>query len=128
MKLLLDTQAFLNAGFGNERKIPQRAIREITNGRNELFLSAVTLIEIDRLVRRGVFRTTPTGIDAELTKLRIKILPLANHHALKVFELPGHHPDPFDRMIIATALVEDMHLVGGDEQFPKYKGLKLIWR
>jgi PIN domain nuclease of toxin-antitoxin system len=128
MKLLLDTQAFLYAGFGAEKKIPARAIRELSKERNEIFLSAVTLVEIDRLVRKGVFHMTAKGIDEQLAKYRIKVLPLTFHHASKLLELPDHHPDPFDRMIIATALVEDMRLVGGDEQFIKYKGLKVLWR
>lgn len=128
MRLLLDTPAFLTVGFGEEHKVPHRAAREITKGSNERFLSAVTLVAIERLLRKGVVQTTPKGIDDELTKLRIKVLPLTTQYALKVFELPDHHPDPFDRMIIATALVEDLHLVGGDAKFPKYKGLKVLWR
>jgi PIN domain nuclease of toxin-antitoxin system len=127
MKLLLDTQCLLYAGF-DIKKLPQRAARELSKGTNERFLSAVSLTEIDRLVRKGVFETTPKGIDDQLTRLRVKVLPLTVQHALKVFELPDHHPDPLDRMIIATALVEDLHLVGGDGQFPKYRGLKVLWR
>jgi PIN domain nuclease of toxin-antitoxin system len=38
-----------------------------------------------------------------------------------------HHADPFDRMIIATALVEDVPLIGGDGQFARYEGLRAIW-
>jgi len=44
-----------------------------------------------------------------------------------MFSLPLHHRDPFDRMIIATALVEELPLVGGDRQFKFYEGLQRFW-
>lgn len=44
----------------------------------------------------------------------------------KLFELPLLHREPFDRMLIATALAEDVPLVSIDRQFPKYKGLRVI--
>jgi PIN domain nuclease of toxin-antitoxin system len=41
--------------------------------------------------------------------------------------LPLHHRDPFDRMLIATAMVEGIPLVGSERKFKSYKGLKIIW-
>jgi PIN domain nuclease of toxin-antitoxin system len=41
--------------------------------------------------------------------------------------LPAHHGDPFDRMLIATALAEDIAIVARDREFRKYKGLRVIW-
>ena len=41
--------------------------------------------------------------------------------------LPRHHRDPFDRMLIATALAEEIPLIGSDRLFKRYKGLKVIW-
>ena len=60
--------------------------------------------------------------------LRLTIIPFTPRHAYGLFSLPLHHRDPFDRMLIATALAEDMPLIGSDRQFKKYKGLKLIWQ
>jgi PIN domain nuclease of toxin-antitoxin system len=128
LRLLLDTQVFLYAGFGNPSKIPARAAKLLTDKTSELFISAVSIFELEILIRKGRINSTQAKIEAGLKLFGMNLLPFAARHVFQAFNLPDHHPDPFDRMIIATALVEDMHLVGGDEQFPKYKGLKLIWR
>jgi prevent-host-death family protein len=57
----------------------------------------------------------------------ITVIPFAPRHAYRLYSLPVHHGDPFDRMIISTALVENMPIVG-DRQFTSYKGLTVIWR
>jgi PIN domain nuclease of toxin-antitoxin system len=57
----------------------------------------------------------------------ISSLPFDADHALRLYGLPCHHRDPFDRMLIATALAEDIPLIGSDRLFKRYKGLKVIW-
>jgi PIN domain nuclease of toxin-antitoxin system len=59
--------------------------------------------------------------------LRATIIPFTPQHAYRLFSLPLHHRDPFDRMLIATATVENIPLVGSDRKFKSYKGLKVIW-
>jgi PIN domain nuclease of toxin-antitoxin system len=59
--------------------------------------------------------------------LALTVIAFEPRHAYRLFTLPMHHGDPFDRMIIATALVEDVPLIGGDRQFARYKGLQAIW-
>jgi PIN domain nuclease of toxin-antitoxin system len=54
-------------------------------------------------------------------------LPYTSVHALELFSLPLHHRDPFDRQIIAQALVEGLPVVTPDEMFRSYQGLKTIW-
>jgi PIN domain nuclease of toxin-antitoxin system len=60
--------------------------------------------------------------------LRLQVIPFDPDHALRLYGLPPHHRDPFDRMLIATALAEDIPLIGSDSRFKKYKGLKVIWQ
>ena len=55
------------------------------------------------------------------------MLPYTEDHALRLFDLPLHHPDPFDRQIIAQALAENIAVVTPDREFRLYKGLKTIW-
>jgi PIN domain nuclease of toxin-antitoxin system len=55
------------------------------------------------------------------------MLPFTPQHAYRLFSLPLHHRDPFDRMLIATALAEEIPLIGSDRLFKMYKGLKVIW-
>lgn len=128
MRLLLDTQAFLYAGLAHQAKMPARAAKALADQTSEIFISVASIFELEILIRKGRISSTQTKIEAGLNLFRVKLLPFAARHVFQTFNLPDHHPDPFDRMIIATALVEDMYLVGGDEQFAKYKGLKLIWR
>lgn len=61
------------------------------------------------------------------TIIAAAILPFTLQHAYRLFSLPLHHRDPFDRMLIATALVEDIPLAGSDKEFKKYRGLRVIW-
>ena len=53
--------------------------------------------------------------------------PLRQQHVHRLFDLPMHHKDPFDRLIISTALSDDLPVISRDKQFRKYKGLKVIW-
>jgi predicted nucleic acid-binding protein len=76
-----------------------------------------TGLEIGR-VRRRV-----TGV----ADLRLRVLPYAAEHAFRLFDLPSHHADPFDRQIIAQALVENVPIVTPDEAFNLYEGLKVVW-
>jgi PIN domain nuclease of toxin-antitoxin system len=54
-------------------------------------------------------------------------LPYAAEHAFRLFDLPTQHADPFDRQIIAQALVENVPVVTPDESFNHYEGLKVVW-
>ncbi len=56
----------------------------------------------------------------------IEILPTEFEHFLNISTLPFHHKDPFDRIVIAQSLVEQMAIVGKEEHFDAY-GLSLIW-
>lgn len=93
----------------------------------ERMISAASLMEI--AIKHGIGKM---GLDETLTRqgmrdLRMTIIPFTPQHAYKLFNLPHHHRDPFDRMLIATALSEDIPLIGAVPQFKKYKGLKVIW-
>jgi PIN domain nuclease of toxin-antitoxin system len=59
--------------------------------------------------------------------LALTIIPFTPQHSYRLFSLPKLHRDPFDRMIISTALVEGIPVIGGDSRFRKYRGLKVIW-
>jgi PIN domain nuclease of toxin-antitoxin system len=62
-----------------------------------------------------------------LQELDIRILPYTAAHAFRLFELPLHHRDPFDRQIIAQALAENLAVVTPDESFRHYEGLRIVW-
>ena len=58
--------------------------------------------------------------------LRVIEVPFESRHAIRMFNLPLHHRDPFDRMLIATALAEGVPILSHDNEFKRYRDLKLI--
>jgi PIN domain nuclease of toxin-antitoxin system len=64
-----------------------------------------------------------TGLD----DLKTQVLPWIARHAFRLFDLPLHHADPFDRQIIAQALAENISIVTSDEKFRLYAGVDIIW-
>jgi len=70
------------------------------------------------------------GKDQHLTGLadrRPRVLPYTADHALHRFDLPLHHSDPFDRLILAQALGERIPVVTADEKLSLYRGLRMVW-
>ncbi|MGL5132801.1 MAG: type II toxin-antitoxin system VapC family toxin [Planktothrix sp.] len=59
--------------------------------------------------------------------LDVQYLEIRSSHALRAAALPLHHRDPFDRMLIAQAQIEDMTLVSADSMFKQYSDISLLW-
>jgi PIN domain nuclease of toxin-antitoxin system len=128
MRVLLDTQAFIYAIDSNQtHKLPAKAQRAIQRA-DERLLSVLSVSELALKNARGKISITRAQVELGLKTLLVDLLPVSQDHVFRTFELPLHHSDPFDRMIIAASIEEDVPLIGGDEQFQKYKGLKVIWR
>lgn len=90
-------------------------------------VSPVSFSEIAIKANKGLTPLTREHIQKLIFDLDLTVLPLTADHSLKLFGLPAHHGDPFDRMLIATALAEDIAIVARDREFKKYKGLRVIW-
>ncbi len=90
-------------------------------------VSPISFNEIAIKANKGLTTLTRPHIEKLIADLHLTILPLIAEHSFKLFGLPAHHKDPFDRMLIATALAEDVSLVARDREFKKYKGLRVIW-
>jgi len=126
MRLLLDTAILIYAVEAPER-LSKRAVAALENPENVLELSAITLTEIAIKTSLGKLKVTSAVARQALQDLDIHILPFTGDHALRLFELPLHHSDPFDRQIIAQALSEKIPVVTPDEKFRLYNGLKITW-
>ena len=128
MRLLLDTNSFLWFINGSDR-LSVNAQDLIADLNNQLVLSSASLWEIAIKVSIGKLELLlPYNqlIPEQLEENDINVLPIELSHLTKVISLPFHHRDPFDRLIIAQALTEDLPVVSSDTVFSQYV-VKLIW-
>ena len=121
MKLLLDTHILLWYLEGHSN-LPEAQRLKIEDRRNQVAVSAVTLWEMTIKIAIGKLELMDDLATIENTLLRqgILILPIQTVHLQRLLSLPFHHRDPFDRLIIAQALAEEMTLVSDDTAFSTY--------
>jgi PIN domain nuclease of toxin-antitoxin system len=126
VRIILDTVTFIWAVSTPERlsRTATSALRKASAVRE---ISIVSLTEIALKQARGKLSFGKVEAMTGISDLRLRVLPYASEHAFRLFDLPTRHPDPFDRQIIAQALVEDVAVVTPDESFTLYEGLKVIW-
>ena len=127
MKALLDTHAFLWA-IAEDGKLSRRA-QEVYTGPNDLWLSVASVWEILIKARSGKLPLPePSGhyIVKELAKNRIEVLPIKLDHVLCLESLELHHRDPFDHILVAQSIEENLPLLTADPLFEKYP-VKVIW-
>jgi PIN domain nuclease of toxin-antitoxin system len=119
VRLLLDTHVLLWATATPER-LTQTLRHALAAPGNTVFVSAVSVweIAIKRALGRIVFPLEE--LDTILARAGFEDLPIAAVHAIAAGGLPRHHADPFDRMLIAQARVEDLTLVSEDGAFGAY--------
>ena len=128
MKYLLDTVAWLWSVHADER-LGDDAREILANGKEEIYLSAASSWELSIKMRLGKlnFPGPPaTVVPAFMAKQGLLSLAVTHLHAVKVYDLPSHHSDPFDRLIIAQAIVEEMTVLTSDRVFEKYP-LEVVW-
>lgn len=124
MKLLLDTHAALWFLSGDER-LGDDARRQLTDDTNRVLLSAAVVWEI--AVKRALGKlTVPDEYLSLLLDAGVQPLPVNLAHAAGVEQLPPHHRDPFDRMLVSQARIEGAALVSRDEALRPY-GVALVW-
>lgn len=128
MKALLDTHTFLWWNLDDPQL--SEVVRDlISDGRNEIYLSAASTWEIAIKAAKGRLElpTTPSQFVANsLSANRFRPLAIKLSHALEVYDLPPHHVDPFDRLLIAQSRLEDLPLLTADTQVTRYD-IETIW-
>lgn len=128
MNLLADTHAFIWT-FSNTKMLSAAAVKEFKKSSNQIFLSVASVWEMQIKIKLGkmVFNDTLENIINEQRAVNnIQILPINLSHALYLENLPLHHKDPFDRLLISQAIVENMTMVSADTNFGKYH-VNLLW-
>lgn len=127
MKLLLDTHTLLWFD-GGDKRLSAHARRALEDDAAELFVSAASVWELAIKAGRGRL-TLPRPVDEYIVALVDSgywLMPITGAHAAGVAKLPFHHRDPFDRLLAAQALAEQMPLVTRDRVFKKY-GVDVRW-
>jgi PIN domain nuclease of toxin-antitoxin system len=128
MQILLDTHAFLWFVAGSSKLSPlaRRLIEEPTNQR---FMSVVSAWEIAIKMNRGKLKVGSSFdqlIPHQLHENDIVLLPIYAEHLSQVTILPLHHRDPFDRLMIAQSIVENIPIISKDSAFDAYR-VKRLW-
>jgi PIN domain nuclease of toxin-antitoxin system len=126
MRVLLDTVAFLFA-IGDPASLSRKARTVMGDPANQRELSVISLAEIAMKNAAGKLNLSREDAMDALRRLQVSMLLYAEAHVLELMTLPVHHRDPFDRMLIAQALAEDVPVMTCDKEFRKYKGLAVIW-
>lgn len=119
MNLLLDTHVLLWT-LDDESQLSDEARLAVLDGRNRVLVSAVSAWEITVKKALGRLRA-PADLTDQLEQQRFTALDVTIPHALAVGDLPEHHADPFDRLLIAQARTESLTLVTRDVQIRRYE-------
>jgi PIN domain nuclease of toxin-antitoxin system len=122
---LLDTQAVLWM-LARDARLSEAARAVIANRLRQIAVSAVSLWEI--AIKRSLGKlTAPIDLGRRLAATgQVDLLPVSPRHAEAVGDLPWHHRDPFDRLLVAQALIEGMAIVSSDAELARY-GVTVVW-
>ena len=125
---MLDTHTFLWWNMGDEQ-LSATAHETIADGRNAVFFSAASAWEIALKAARGRLQLPeePEKHVAErLAQHGFQALPIQLSHALRVYELPDYHRDPFDRLLIVQSQMEKLPILTADENIRRYP-VEVVW-
>ena len=128
MKYLLDTAVWLWS-VGPVERLSREGRELLGDTTKEVYFSAASAWEISIKASLGKLRlpASPEAyIPKRLADQAIRSLPVFQRHALKVYSLPWHHQDPFDRLLIAQAQAEGMTILTADREFEKYD-VAILW-
>jgi len=128
MRVILDSHTLIWAA-DDQSKLTTKALGVIQNPLNDRLISAATIWEISIKVGKGRLPLSlpyRRWIEKAIADLCLTILPIEIHHAERQTILPFHHRDPFDRLLAAQSLAENLPLVSGDAVFDAY-GVARVW-
>lgn len=128
MRVLLDSHTFLWSAMDDDR-LPRPVYDLIADARTRVFVSVATTWELTLKALAGKLRLPAPPADhfaEHIARFGCELLPVHQRHVEALPELPAVHGDPFDRMLVAQALVEDLDLVTGDERIRRYP-VRTIW-
>ncbi len=124
MRLLLDTHAFL-WWLSDDPKLSETARDAIRDPNSIVHVSSASIWEIAIKAKLGRLDVKDSNLAGEIEANGFAELPIRARHAQSAGALPRHHDDPFDRMLVAQAQLEDLVVVTHDRRFRRY-GTQLL--
>jgi PIN domain nuclease of toxin-antitoxin system len=126
MTLLIDTQIAVWVAL-DLPKLPAGARQQIAHA-NVVYVSAVSLWEIGMKVSAGKLKLRMSMSDLEAKLVASNFVPLALtwNHAVRAYDIAPFHHDPFDRLLLAQAVSEPLHLLTTDEALKSYSSLVIV--
>src|SRR5579863_3457126 len=122
MTALLDTHVSLWAISEQQGRLSSKARNIIERPANRLFLSSASLWEISLKIYAGKLKLPASKefFIEEMSYLNVETMPISAAHVLDTFTLPKHYVDPFDRLLVSQARVEQIPLITADSAIRKY--------
>jgi len=127
MNVLLDTHTAIWVLTDNQKKLSTQAHRSISRA-TQVFMSTASAWELAIKVGNGKlnFEGGAKNFIQQLEDNGVLILPIRYEHIIQAESLPHHHRDPFDRLLVATAMHENLTIITADQNIPAY-GVPVIW-
>ena len=126
MRALLDTQIFILLARLGVEGLSARARKLVEDEDNDLLLSSVSIVEIATKASIKKLAINASAASKAAEDLRLTLIPFEARYAMRLFDLPLHHRDPFDRILIAQSLEENAPIVSADPVLQNYSA-KILW-
>lgn len=110
---------------GEQDRLGEKARKAIAAGKDPVVVSTVVILEVAIKRRLGKLEAPDDLLD-QLEQAGVDLLSITPRHADRVGTLPLHHRDPFDRLLVAQAEIEDLTLVTADHDLGRY-GIEVVW-
>lgn len=124
MRVLLDTHILLWC-LADDPKLSNQARRLIENA-TEVYISAASYWELAIKIGLGKLEVDLLEIRQAAEQSGLMEVPISSEHAIAILGLANHHKDPFDRLIVATAITEPMRLITADKLVAQYTELATL--
>lgn len=119
MRLLLDTHVLVWT-LNEPKRLSGRTRRAIEDAKNDVFVSVVSPWELAVKGPRQGLRP-PDDLELQLDRQRFEVLPVLLRHTEPIKSMPRHHGDPFDRMLVAQAVIDGLTIVTADRKLTEYQ-------
>lgn len=124
-RVLVDTNVVVWMLLSEQEHLTQSAINALEDQQSSIHVSAISVWEI--AIKRSLGKFEIEGGWAEaIPRIGLQSLPVTALHAQAVESLPWHHRDPFDRLLVAQALTEEMPVISADDMLGRYD-VQIIW-